>query len=144
MHICQALLGRELKEGQRQRPVWVCRAILSFFRWSSPWHSVHAPRWGGGSHLQGDECRCLLIAISGPRSPGTEYVALIWKKRILNSTCLLSLQQLFFYPTFLTSLTHQRNKKGNTGLQPVSASGSAVLMSCTMKCCQLVLPSAAN
>lgn len=45
LHICQGLLGKELKGIQRQRPVWVCPAILSFFHWASQLHSVCAPRW---------------------------------------------------------------------------------------------------
>lgn len=80
LHICQGLLEKELKGIQRQRPVCVCPAILSFFHWASQLHSVCAPRWEVDPIWKELNVGVWLIAVSVPRNPGRQYVSLIWKK----------------------------------------------------------------
>lgn len=120
-HICQALLGRELKEIQRQRSV--CGSAQPYSTFSTGLLNCIL------STLQCGEvdpiCKELnagfwLIAVLVPRRPGRDYVSLIWKKRTLNSTCLLDLQHLFFFhPTFFSSpFSLVRGMKGNRGSQP--------------------------
>lgn len=97
--------------------VWVCPAILNFFHWASQLHSVHAPMWGGGSHLQGAECWFLTYCcVSAQKAWQRLWFFNLEKKDFefhlpAQSSAPLLLSSYFFLLTFFTC---QRNE-GATG-----------------------------
>lgn len=132
--------------------MWGSPATLSFFHGAFQLHSVHAPRWGSGSHLQDDECWCLTYYCIRAQKPWQRkhYFNLGKKKKKkrpgIPPACSVFSTSSSSTLLFSSRLLHMELQPARTGItgSPVSAWGPTIPLSTLMEGWQHIMLGASN